>query len=100
MSTAGIAIAKSYDIDLARVFSEDFLIVPTKKLYTSYKGTPLNPGKIIFLLPLRTKRTGGEEKKMRSILVTAIDCFFVALSMPVRPVLWKILWHASGVLHR
>jgi hypothetical protein len=40
IKTAGIAIAKSNEIDFARLFSPDFFNCSQKKTEASYKGTP------------------------------------------------------------
>jgi hypothetical protein len=58
IKTAGIAIAKSKEIDFARLLKPDFFNSAKKKVLASYKGTPLKPGNIIRLLSLRTKATG------------------------------------------
>jgi hypothetical protein len=40
INTAGMAIAKSNEIDFALLFSPDFFTCSKKKTKASYKGTP------------------------------------------------------------
>ena len=58
--TAGIAIAKSNDIDLALVFNPDLFNCAKKKTEASYKGTLLKPGKMMCLLCSCINFTGAE----------------------------------------
>ena len=70
-STAGIAMAKSKEIDFALALSPDFFNCAAKNIKASYNGTPLKPGRIICLLLSAIKVTGVEFNIIRSIFITA-----------------------------
>ena len=70
INNAGIAIAKSNEIDFALVVSPDFFNCAIKKLIASYNGTPWNPGKIVCLLLSEIKVTGVELIMILLSLVT------------------------------